>query len=187
MQTLAPFGFRPAYHSTGLNRGVAYTIAGAYPVNIFKGDPVILATTGVLILGTVAADLLGIFNGVEYIDITGKPTYSNFWPAGQTVQAGQAPTAYVLTDPNIIYDVQATGPVLQTAIGDQADFVVGSGSTLTGLSTATLNATLAGVGGLAQFRIVDINRDPGNTVADPFTVVQVQLARSQFVANKVAV
>lgn len=187
MQTLAPFGFRPAYHPTGLERGISYAVAAAYPVNMFKGDPVILNTNGTVTAGTAAADLLGVFNGVEFIDVTGKPTYSNFWPAGQTVFPGQVPTAYVWSDPNVVYDVQVNGSVAITAIGDQADMVVGAGSIQTGLSTAALNATLVGAAGQGQFRIIDINRDPANAVGDPFTVVQVQLARSQFVANKVAI
>ncbi len=187
MLTSAPFGLRPVYHPTGLDRGIAYTIAAAYATAIFKGDPVILNTNGTIVIGTAAADLLGVFNGVEYVDATGKPTYSNYWPAGQTVQAGQPLTAYVWVDPNTVYEVQSSGSVPLTAIGDQADVIMGAGSTQTGLSTTQLNVTLAGVGSQGQWRIVDFSRDPNNAPGDAFTVVQVQLARSQYVANKVAI
>ena len=187
MQTLAPFGLRPAYHPTGRGRGLPYTIAGGYASGIFKGDPVILNTNGTLNVGTAAADLLGVFDGVEYVDVTGKPTSSNFWPAAQAVFAGSAPVAYVWDHPDIVYDIQANGPVLQTALGDQADVVMATGNAQTGLSAVAMNATLAGLGLQGQLRIIDINRDPANAVGDLFTVVQVKIARHQYVANKVAV
>lgn len=186
--TAAPFGFRPSYHPTGLDRGIRRTIASAYGSNIFKGSPVILATTGAITIGTAAADLLGIFNGVEYIDTNGKPNYSPYWPAGQTVQTGSAPAAYVWEDALIVYDVQANGPLAATSVGDQADVVnPGNGSTQTGTSTAALSTTLAGAGAQAQFRIMGLSLGQDNAWGDLFTIVQVQLARHQFVANKVAI
>lgn len=187
MQTLAPFGLRPAYHSVGEGRGMPYSIAGGYASGIFKGDPVILNTNGTITLGTAAADLLGVFDGVEYVDTTGKPTLSNFWPAAQAIFTGSVPVAYVWDNPDIVYDIQANGPVLQTALGDQADVVMGAGNTQTGLSTVAMNATLAGLGLQGQLRIIDINRDPANAVGDLFTVAQVKIARHQYVANKVAI
>ena len=64
---------------------------------------------------------------------------------------------------------------------------VTAGSTSTGLSAATLSATLAGAGVQAQWRIVGFAGYVDNTPGDAFTIVQVQLARSQYVANKVAI
>jgi hypothetical protein len=186
--TLAPFGFRPSYNPIGLERAKKYTIAGGFATAIFKGQPVILNTNGTITNGAAAADLLGVFAGVEYVDATGKPTVSNFWPAAQAVFAGSVPTAWVYDDPNEVYEVQADGSIAQTAIGDQADYSnVNAGSISTGLSAATLSATLAGAGVQAQWRIVGFGQGVDNTPGDAFTVVQVQLARSQFVANKVAV
>lgn len=186
--TSAPFGLRPAYHPTGLDRAKKYTIAAAYGTAIYKGSPVILNTNGTIVVGTAAADLLGVFAGVEYIDALGKPTLSNFWPAGQTIQANSVPTAWVYDDETITYEIQADGSIPQTAIGDQADLTSpGAGSTSTGLSAATLSATLAGAGVQAQFRIVGFGQQVDNAPGDAFTIVQVKLARSQFVSNKVAV
>lgn len=187
MQASAPFGFRPAYHPTGRDRAKAYQIASGYGTAIYKGDPVILNTNGTIVVGTAAADLLGVFMGVEYVDSNGKPTVSNFWPASTALFSGSEMKAWVLDDPDMVYDVQANGSVAQTAIGDQADVVMAAGNTMTGLSACTLNATLAGAGIQAQFRIVGFNLDPGNAVGDAFTVVQVKIARHQFVANKIAI
>jgi hypothetical protein len=181
----APFGFQPTYHPTGLDRAKAYKIASGYATAIFKGQPVILTTAGTITAGTAAADLLGIFAGVQYTDSTGKPTFSTFWPAS-TVATDI--TAYVYDDPDNVYRVQSDGSVAQAAIGDQADITNASaGSTATGLSASTISATLAGAGIQAQFRIVGFDLDPGNAVADAFTVVQVKIARHQFVANKLAI
>jgi hypothetical protein len=186
--TSAPFGFRPAYHPMGLDRARKYAITGGYATAIYKGAPVILNTNGTIVIGTAAADLLGIFAGCEFIDATGKPTVQNFWPAAQAIQANTAVTAWVYDDPNIVYEVQADGSIALTAIGDQADVSnVGTGSAFTGLSTATLSSVLAGAGVQAQFRIVGFGQQLDNAAGDAFTIVQVQLARSQYVSNKVAV
>ena len=183
--TSAPFGFRPAYQPTGLDRAKKYTIASAYGTAIYKGMPVILNTNGTIVAGTAAADLLGIFAGVEYTDAQGKPNYSNFWPAAQV---GTNIVAWVYDDPSNVYEVQADGSIAQAGVGDQADVSnVGTGSSTTGLSTATLSSTLAGAGVQAQFRIVGFGQQLDNAPGDAFTIVQVQIARQQYISNKVAV
>lgn len=184
--TSAPFGFRPAYHPSGLERAKKYTIASAYGTAIYKGQPVILNTNGTIVVGTAAADLLGVFAGCEYVDSTGKPTVSNFWPASTAVLAGTVPTAWVYDDPEQIYEVQSDGSIAQTALGDQAD-VSNVGNNANSLSTATLSATLAGAAAQAQFRIIGFGQQIDNLPGDAFTVVQVKLARHQFVSNKVAI
>lgn len=182
----APFGFRPAYQPTGLDRAKKYTIASAYGTRINKGMPVILNTNGTVVAGTAAADLLGIFAGCEYVDATGKPNFSNFWPAGQTVMSGTTPVAYVYDDPSNVYEVQADGSIAQAGVGDQAD-VSNVSAESGGQSQATLSATLAGAGVQAQFRIIGFGQALDNAPGDAFTVVQVQIARHQFVTSKVAI
>jgi hypothetical protein len=184
----APFGLNATYHPTGLERGKLYRVAPGYNVNMFKNQPVILNTNGTITAGTAAADLLGVLVGVEYVDTTGKPTYSPNWIAGTLVFPGTSPQAWVLDDPEIVYKVQADGIVAQTAIGDQCDVTnVAGGSLLTGVSTATVSSVPSGVGVQGQFRIVGFDQDPTNAIGDAFTVLQVKIARHQFVANKVAV
>lgn len=183
--TASPYGMRPIYHPSGLDRARAYTIDAAYSTAIYRDSPVILDTNGTIVIGTTAADILGAFQGCEYIDATGKPCVSNFWPgtAGAT-----AIVAWVLDDPDVVYEMQANGAVPQTAVGDQADFVnPGNGSTSTGLSTAAFNSTLKGAGVQGQLRIVGFGRDLNDTVNDAYTTVRVQIARHQFVAVKVAI
>jgi hypothetical protein len=183
--TSAPFGMRPAYHPSGLDRASAYTIGTGYASAIYKGSPVILNTDGTLNIGTTNADIIGVFDGVEYTDSTGKPTKSNFWPASTTATAI---AAWVWDNPVTIFDIQSDGTLAATSVGDQADFVnPNTGSTSTGLSTATINHTLKGAGQQGQLRIVALNGDPGNAWGDTYTVVQVQIARHQYVSNKTAI
>lgn len=183
--SLNPFGLRAAYHPTGSARGKKYTIASGYNTAIYKQDPVILNTNGTITIGTAAADILGTFMGCEYTDAgTGKRVVSDYWPASQ---AASDIVAWVDDDPNTVYEVQAGGSIAQTAIGDQADIVMNGGSTSTGLSAAYLSSTLAGAGVQAQFRIVGFGGALDNAVGDAYTVVQVKIARHQFVSNKVAI
>lgn len=181
--TSAPFGFRPAFHPSGLIRARKYTIASAYGTAMYKGQPCILNTNGTVTVGTAAADLLGVFAGCEFTDALGKPTVSTTWPAGQVATNI---TAWVWDDPLIVYEVQSAGSVAQTAVGDQAD-VSNVGNNANSLSTCTLSATLAGAGVQAQFSIEGFGLAPDNLPGDAFTVVQVRLARSQKVSNKVAI
>ena len=122
------------------------------------------------------------------IDATGRPTVSNFWPAGQALLANTVATAWVWDDPRIVFEVQADGSVAQAAVGDQTVIVnAGAGSALTGLSTSGVSATLSGAGVQGQWRIVGFGQGVENAPGDAFTIVQVQMARSQFIAKKVGV
>lgn len=185
--TSAPFGFRPAYNTIGLERAKRYAIASGYGTAMYKGQPVILNTNGTITAGTAAADLKGILAGVEFVDANGKPNLQPNWPAGQVIPAGGFAYAWVWDDPTIVYEVQATGSIPQTAVGDQVDVAnVAAGSAQTGLSQCGVGAVV-GAGSQGQFRIVDFGKAPDNAPGDPFTVVQVMIARDQYVANKVAV
>lgn len=182
--TAAPQGLVPVFHPSGLVRASAVPITSAYGTSIFKGDPVILNANGTVVVGAAAAALLGVFAGVQYTDAQGKPTFSNYWPASTTATEI---TAWVYTDLETVYEIQSQGSVALTSVGDEADVVIGSGSTLTGISTTALNTTLAGAGSQKQFRIVGFGLAPDNAAADAFTVVRVTLANSQFRAPTTAV
>lgn len=191
--TAAPQGLVPVYHPSGSANAAAYTIAPGYATAIYKGDPVILNTNGTVTVGTAAATLLGVFQGCEYVDATGKPTYSNFYPAAQSVQAGSTITAWVITDLDTVYEVQLSGQLsatLATAIaatGDEADIVYAAGSAATGISAVALNSTLGGAGVQKQFRLIGFGLAPDNAPTDLFPVVRVTLANTQFRAPTTAV
>jgi len=183
--TNAPFGLRPAFHPSGLDRAQALAggIASAFASNILKGQPVKYVTGGVIQPAAAGDSFAGAFAGVEFTDTTGRRRVSNYWPANTAYETGSC-IAYFYNDPLIVYEIQADGSLAQTSIGDQADLsATTAGSTTTGLSQATLSSTLAGAGASAQMRIVDIAPYPGNDWGDAYTVVRVTINEAQFQAS----
>ena len=189
--TSAPYGFRPSFHNSGQMRPKAYVISSAYAVSIFSGDPVKLTSDGVVQLGTSdgtrsgttdGITLLGIFGGVEYLDATGKPTISPFWPGGTT---GTNITAWIYDDPEALFDVQYANPgtagtdSVQTAVGAQCDFRVASpgGSTSTGISSTYLTATQSTSG---QFQITGFAYLVTDSLTDAYVNVTVRLNEAAY-------
>ena len=184
--TNAPFGLRPAFHPSGLDRAQALAngIPSAYSSDILKGQAVLyVAGTGVIEPVNATSDSLsGAFAGVEWTDTTGRRRVSNYWPANTAYQTGSC-VAYFYNDPNIVYEIQADGSVAQTALGLDANLSnFAAGSNVTGLSQATMVATPLSTGAQGQVQILDIAPYPGNDWGDAFTIVRVQVARRQIAA-----
>jgi hypothetical protein len=186
--TSAPFGLRPAFHPSGLDRAQALAngIVSAYATDILKGQPVKYVTGGTIEEVTSTEAFVGAFAGVEWTDTTGRRRVSNFWPALTAYQTGSC-VAYFYNDPNIVYEIQADGSVAQSSIGDEANFTnLTAGSTTTGLSQCTMNSTLVGANNVGQVRIVDLAPYPGNDWGDAFTIVRVTVAEHQFAQIRVS-
>ena len=184
--TLAPFGLRPAFHPSGLDRAQALAngIASGFASDILKGQPVrYIAASGVIEPVTATGNQVsGAFAGVEFTDTTGRRRVSNFFPANTAYQTGSC-VAYFYNDPNIIYEIQSTGSIAQTSVGLDMNFSnFAAGSTTTGLSQATLTATVLGTGVQGQVQVLDIAPYPDNDWGDAFTIVRVQIARRQIAA-----
>ena len=187
--TSAPFGLRPAFHPSGLDRAQALAggIPSAYNTAILKGQPVRYQTTaiggtlGTILPATTSGAWVGAFAGVEWTDTTGRRRVSNYWPANTAYIAGSC-VAYFYNDQNIVYEIQADGSMAQTTIGNEYNFNnVTAGSTTTGLSQATLNsASAVGSGVQGQLRVVDIAPYVDNDWGDAYTIVRVVCANSQF-------
>lgn len=183
--TNAPFGLRPVFHPSGLDRAQALAngIASAYASDILKGQPVKLDSNGNIVVAAAGDAFQGAFAGVEWTDTTGRRRVSNYWPANTAYQTGSC-VAYFYNDPNIVYEIQAAGSLAQTSIGDQADLSnTTAGSNVTGLSQCTLSTTLAGAGNSAQMIIRDLAPYPDNAWGDSYTVVRVTINKSQFNAT----
>ena len=183
--TNAPFGLRPAFHPSGLDRAQALAggIASAYPTDILKGQPVKLNTNGVIVVAAAGDSFPGAVAGVEWTDTTGRRRVSNSWPANTAYQTGSC-VAYFYNDPNIVYEIQADGSLAQTSVGDMADLSnTTAGSTTTGLSQCTLSTTLVGAGNSAQMLIRDLAPYPDNAWGDTYTIVRVTINESQFNAS----
>ena len=180
-----PFGLRPSFHPSGLDRAVALTdgIVSAYSSDILKGQPVKLATTGVLQAAAAGDSFLGAFAGVQWTDTTGRVRISNYWPANTASVTGSC-IAYYYQDPAIVYDIQADGSLAQSTLGAQSDFsAITAGSTTTGLSQCTISTSVVAAGSSAQLKIIGLTPGVDNAWGDAFTVVQVQVNESQFNAS----
>jgi len=185
--TNAPFGLRPAFHPSGLDRAQALAngITSGYSSNILKGQPVkYSASAGVIVIATAGAAWSGAFAGVEWTDSTGRRRVSNYWPASTTFITGSC-VAYFYNDNNIVYEIQSDATIAQTSIGIEYNFSnTTNGSTTTGLSACTLGVSTAiGNGSQGDMRVVDIAPYPDNAWGDSYVVLRVVNAYSQFFGN----
>jgi hypothetical protein len=188
--TSAPFGLRPAFHPSGLDRAQALAngiqavstsgnVSAGYATTILKGQPVKMNSAGYIEVAGAGDSFLGAFAGVEWTDSTGRRRVSNYWPANESFLVGSV-VAYFYSDPNIVYEIQTDGTVAQSAIGGEADLSnTTAGSTTTGLSQCTLSNSVAG-SGTAQMRIIDIAPYPDNAWGDSFVIVRATIAEYQF-------
>lgn len=181
--TNAPNGLVPVSTLSGASMNFAqpYTqmqIAGAYPQNLFIGDPLAPLSNGTVGIGVVGASgsvpTLGIFNGCVYTNSAGTiipgggTGAANFWASGTVIATGTTATAVVLgLDPNTLYSVQSntTAGVALTENFANANFVAGAGNTLTGISGFMLDeSTISTVGtqAYANLRIWGVDTTGGN-------------------------
>jgi len=187
---LNPFGLKPIYHPTGLDRATPFTGTVSSANNLYQFTPVSIDSTGALVLsaatGAAAGTVYGVFDGIEYTDASGRRTVSKWF--GAALGTVSNPTAWVWTDPELVYEVQANGPVNSAAVGRQFNLVnVGNGQIIgnggLGQSTAALDSTgpvAAGTQGLVL--VVGLGREIDNAWGDSFTVVQVKIADDRIVA-----
>ncbi len=189
--TSAPFGLRPAFHPSGLDRAFALAngiqavsttgnVSAGYATTILKGQPVKMDTAGYIVVAGTGDAFLGAFAGVEWTDATGRRRVSNYWPANESFLVGSV-IAYFYQDPIIVYEIQVDGSLTQAAVGDEFDITNSTaGSTTTGLSQATLGTTAAGSGAAKQCRVIDLAPYPDNAWGDAYTIVRVQISEHQY-------
>lgn len=182
--TSQPFGLRPAFSPSGVVRPTAYSIATGYPANILQNQPVKIGTNGTIEAAAIGDRFIGTFQGVEFTDSDGRRRVSNKWTAST---AATDIVAYVTLDPTIVYEIQANGPIAVTDIGKQANYTtITAGSTVTGLSALMLDTASLTDSGNEALRIIGIATGPDNVAGDNFTIVEVQVAEHQNVADRAA-
>ena len=160
--TNAKFGLRPigrlgsSYNSTGTTE---YDLLTGTTGSIYTGDPVKMVSTGGIAVAAAGDVLLGVFQGCRYTNASGEVIYSPYWT---TLTASSDAVAFVVDDPDATFEVQsaATGSVVQTVVGLNADIVYAAGSTVNGRSNVDLSGTMAT--GTAQCRIIGFSNDPEN-------------------------
>ena len=169
--TAAPYGLKPVKRADGMAYAGAtseYLIDPAGEgTNLFYGQVVHIGadgyialstatgadgTTNALPTGTTLTGSLGVFVGCEYINAQGQVIHSQYYPSGTTGVV----KAYVVDDPNVLFQVQMDGAIDQSDIGANTFFAAAqstsTGSTQTGNSTSAVESTT--VTTTAAFRIV---------------------------------
>ena len=189
--TATPYGFKPLNHVGGTPYAGAVRhikIASGFGTNIFNGSIVNIVAAGTIEVVTdigsnadqFPAGVIGVFVGCTYTDPTSKNiTFSNHWPTGTVASDAMA---YVVDDPQVLFQVQADATVAQTALGANAPLAAvqstSTGDTTTGNSTTALDADEVTTATVA-FRIVDFVESPDSTVGDAFTDLIVKFNAGQ--------
>jgi hypothetical protein len=125
-------------------------------------------TTNALPTGTTLTGSIGVFVGCEYVNAQGQVIHSQYYPSGYAAPTGTAIKAYVVDDPNVLFQVQLDGAIDQSDIGANTFFAAAqstsTGNTSTGNSTSALDATT--VTTTAAFRIVSAVSPIGDAYPD---------------------
>jgi len=183
--TATPYGLRPVKRADGLpyaGSTTQYLIDPAgEATNIFTGQVVIIGADGYIALATASgADVttnnlggngvgaIGVFMGCEYVNAQGQLIHSQYYPSGYAAPTGTSIKAYVVDDPNVLFQAQLDGTGEQTIIGTNTTFAAvqstSTGNTSTGVSTSALDATVATTA--KAFRIVAHVSDPADAYPD---------------------
>jgi len=188
----ASFGLRP-YRMLGsganTNGDVVYSIqtaatAGTSSV-IYQGTPVIPLANGLVdIVGAAAGGtvpLLGAFLGCNYIDLTGKPKWSPFWPGTSAVYANSIATATISAHPDQTFLINCDAAAADSLIHANANFATAtSGSTVSGLSSAKLAVSTANTTNTLNLRILGFEDTPANSDASVAGRLAVVLLNNHF-------
>lgn len=185
--TATPYGLKPVKRADGLPYAGAVTQYLIDPAgeatNIFYGQVVHIGADGYIALvtgtgadattndwptgSTTVAGGLGVFVGCEYVNSSGQRIQSQYYPSG-TNNSSAPMYAYVVDDPNVLFQAQLDSTGAQTIIGANTFFAAAqstsTGNTSTGNSTSALDATV--ITTVAAFRIVAHVSDPADNFPD---------------------
>ena len=182
----APFGLRPIRmigggdFTGGQDR---YSIASSYNTSLYQGDLVEPLTNGTI--GRKAAGendaALGVFNGCRYTTpTTGTPTWANTYQ--QPIAASDI-YAFVVCDPNVVYEIQADDTFPTTDLFGNFDIVDNSpvGDTSSGISHLELDVATGNTTATLPLKAIGISEDPDNSdTASANTNVVVTINNSVF-------
>jgi|TARA_R100001480_G_scaffold82566_1_gene91089 hypothetical protein len=172
------FGLRPygmlgsAPNSTGTTE---YRIASDNSNPIFQGMAVIPLAAGVIDDLQAAAGgnvaIVGVFNGCEYVSsTTGEVIRSNFWP-GSGADSNFPVRAFLFDNPSQLFTIATSNVVsaanteaeIRAAVFSNIAFATGnSGSTTTGISSATADLNTIATTNTLALRIMGVQEDPEN-------------------------
>jgi hypothetical protein len=183
--TLKPFGLKPVYHPSGLDRATPFVgtnsfIAGTtytapYSLtsgqSFFQFQPVGLTTSGQLTIAASASasgSVFGVFDGVEFTDSQGRRSVAK-GASKATLDASTDIIFWIFSDPELVYEAQVNGSATTAAIGSQYNFETATGLTPASgtsignggafFSTCALNDTAVANGAQGQVRVVGLGRE----------------------------
>ena len=182
------FGFRPygvlgsAANTTGTTE---YRIASDNSNPIFQGMAVIPLAAGVIDDLQAAAggnvSTVGVFNGCEYVSsTTGEKIFSNYWP-GSGADSNFPVKAFLYDNPAQLFTIATSNVVaaanteaeIRAAVFANIALATGnSGSTTTGISSATVDLNTIATTNTLFCRIMGVLDDPENS---DFTVAGIPL------------
>lgn len=168
------FGLRPLGNlaGTGAQKQYGYEIADNQAGAIFQGDLVVLKDGYILQFDPSShTAAVGVFNGCFYNDpTTQKPTWKNYYPGSINITQGKI-VADVLDDPSQMFIIQNDGTSAATDYGLNADVVVGTGNTTTGLSAMELDTSTIATTAALNLKIIGLWDVPNNAVGANAVVV----------------
>lgn len=183
--TFRPFGMKPVYHPSGLDRSVPFAGTNSYvtgvsytaPYSLSSGQsfyqyqPVGITASGQLTIAATAAatsPVYGVFDGVEYTTAEGRRTLGKN-ASKATLDAATSIVFWIFADPALVYEAQVEGSATSAAIGSEYNFSATSGYTTAdgyvigtggaGFSTAALAASAVASGAQGQVRVVGLGRE----------------------------
>jgi hypothetical protein len=113
--------------------------------------------------------------GCQYTDSVSGLRNQQYWPASQV--AADA-VGYVVTDPSVVFQVQADATLPQTALGINVPLAnvqsTSTGSTQSGNSNVAVDASAIAITATIGFKIIGFVDSPTSTVGDAFTDVLVK-------------
>lgn len=153
-----------------------YRIASDNSNPIFQGMAVIPLAAGVIDDLQAAAggnvSIAGVFNGCEYVSsTTGETIFSNYWP-GSGADSNFPVKAFLYDNPNQLFTICTSNVVsaanteaeIRAAVFSNIAFATGnSGSTTTGISSATADLNTIATTNTLALRIMGVQDDPENS------------------------
>jgi hypothetical protein len=177
--TDSSYGLRPVSRqgaSPSSNGTTEYRIASDNSNPIFHGMAVIPLAAGVIDDLQAAAggnvSIVGVFGGCEYVSsTTGETVWSNYWP-GSGADSSYPVKAFVYDDPNQLFQIATSNVVaaanteaeVRAAVFANIALATGnSGSTTTGLSSATADLNTIATTNTLALRVMGVQDDPANS------------------------
>jgi hypothetical protein len=160
------YGFKPLQRLDGLPYAGAIRqipVAAGYATAILNGDTV-KESGGYLVAAntTNSGDILGVVVGCQYVNSLGQTVQGQYYPAAASTTTSLA-YAYVVDDPNAVFQVAATtagsttpAAYARTIVGKNVALVANVGSTSTGDSAYGIDGSSATTTNTLPLRVVDV-------------------------------